>query len=154
MSATDNPSSTPASENPNVPDRERIAAVVTRVKQHLRITKVVATRSVKTAKGDFFSGFSAAWDSVQDDHGSVPDADFMFSDSELAVGGMTVEESRVAQVLLSMEASIAAWRSAHAEGVISEKDFNDRRAAIKRSHAALLTSVLNGNVNPPPPASK
>lgn len=133
-------------------DRERLAAVVGRVKQHLRVTKVVATRSVKTAKGDFFSGFSAAWDSVQDDHGSIPDADLTFSDGETAMSGMTVEESRVAHVLLSMEASIAAWRAAHAEGVLSEKEFNDRKNAIKRSHAALLSSVLstNGNGNPTP----
>jgi len=133
-------------------DRERLAAVVSRVKQHLRITKVVATRSVKTAKGDFFSGFSAAWDSVQDDHGSIPDADLTFSDGETAMSGMTMEESRVAHVLLSMEASIAAWRAAHAEGVLSEKEFTDRKNAIKRSHAALLSSVLsaNGTGNPTP----
>jgi hypothetical protein len=132
---------------------DRLAEVVTRVKQHLRITKVVATRSVKTAKGDFFSGFSAAWDSVQDDHGSNPDADLTVSDDEAAMSGMTVEESRVAHILLSLEASIAAWRSAHAEGVISEKEFNDRKNALKRTHAALLSSVIPNN-NGQPPASK
>lgn len=147
--------STPDTKNDNAEkpdttaDHNRLAAVVSRVKQHLRITKVVATRSVKTAKGDFFSGFSAAWDSVQDDHGSIPDAEMNFSDDETAMSGMTVEESRVAHVLLSMEASIAAWRAAHAEGVLSEKEFNDRKNAIKRSHAALLSSVLTTNGNPP-----
>jgi hypothetical protein len=130
---------------------EHLAAVVTRVKQHLRITKVVATRSVKTAKGDFFSGFSAAWDSVQDDHGSNPDAELSISDDETTMSGMTMEESRVAHVLLSLEASVAAWRAAHAEGVISEKEFNDRKASLKRSHAALLSSVLTPGH---PPASK
>ena len=142
----------PDTNKPDTADRERVAAIVGRVKQHLRITKVVATRSVKTPKGDFFSGFSAAWDSVQDDHGSVPDADLTFSDGETAMSGMTVEEGRVAHVLLSMEASIAAWRAAHAEGVLSEKEFNDRKAAIKRSHAVLLSSVLsaNGTGNPTP----
>lgn len=140
---------TDTSEKPDTTaDRERLAAVVGRVKQHLRITKVVATRSVKTAKGDFFSGFSAAWDSVQDDHGSIPDAEMNFSDDETAMSGMTMEESRVAHVLLSMEASIAAWRAAHAEGVLSEKEFNDRKNAIKRSHAALLSSVLSTNPTP------
>lgn len=132
---------------------DRLAEVVTRVKQHLRITKVVATRSVKTAKGDFFSGFSAAWDSVQDDHGSNPDADLTVSDDETVMSGMTVEESRVAHILLSLEASIAAWRSAHAEGVISEKEFNDRKNALKRTHAAMLSSVIPNN-NGQPPASK
>lgn len=148
--------STPDAKNDNAEkpdttaDHNRLAAVVGRVKQHLRITKVVATRSVKTAKGDFFSGFSAAWDSVQDDHGSIPDAEMNFTDDETAMSGMTVEEGRVAHVLLSMEASIAAWRAAHAEGVLSEKEFNDRKNAIKRSHAALLSSVLSTNGNPTP----
>ncbi len=149
--------STPETDKPDTAptvDRERLTAVVNRVKQHMRITKVVATRSVKTAKGDFFSGFSAAWDSVQDDHGSIPDADLTFSDGETAMSGMTVEESRVAHILLSMEASIAAWRAAHAEGVLSEKEFNDRKNAIKRSHAALLTSVLSANATGNPTPSK
>lgn len=150
---SDTPDNNPNTTTPPVAsDRERIAAVVNHVKQRLRITKVVATRSVKTAKGDFFSGFSAAWDSVQDDHGSVPDADMTFTDAEVADSGMTLEESRVAHVLLSMEASIAAWRAAHAEGVVSEKDFNDRKTAIRRSHSALLTSILSAQAQPPTPS--
>jgi hypothetical protein len=149
---SDTPDTPPNATSPVTSDRERIAAVVNHVKQRLRITKVVATRSVKTAKGDFFSGFSAAWDSVQDDHGSIPDADLNFSDGETAVSGMTLEESRVAHVLLSMEASIAAWRAAHAEGVVSEKDFNDRKTALRRSHSALLTSILSAQAQPPTPS--
>jgi hypothetical protein len=48
-----------------------------------------------------------------------------------------------------MEANIAAWRSVHAEGIITEKEFNDRKAAIKRSHASLLSSALNGQAPTP-----
>lgn len=131
------------------PESKRMAETVNRVKSRLRITKIVATRSVKTGKGDFFSGFSAAWDSVQDDHGNVPDVEFEYSDGDTAVSGMTVEEARVAQVLLSMEASTAAWRSAHAEGVLSEQEFKARAAAVRRSHGVLLSSLFsNGNPTP------
>jgi hypothetical protein len=134
-------------------DRKHVAETVARVKANLRVTKVVATRSVKTQKGDFFVGFSAAWDSVQDDHGNVPDMESEFSDSEVAVNGMTVEEARVAHLLLSMEASIAAWRAAHAEGVLSEQEFEARKANTKRGYAALLSSVLtNGGAGAPTPS--
>jgi hypothetical protein len=130
-------------------EQAHLQSVVANVKAKLRVTKVTATRSVKTGKGDFFVGFSAAWDSVQDDTGTMGgDADLHTTDAEIAPNGMTMEEARVAHVLLSMEASIAAWRSAHAEGVISAQEFNDRKTAIKRQHAALLSSVMgNGNGN-------
>jgi len=126
---------------------DRLQTIVSRVKKNLRVTKVVATRSVKTQRGDFFVGFSAAYDSVQDDQGAFPDADLTVDTDETLDSAMTVEEARVAHVLLSMEASISAWRAVHAEGIISEKEFNDRKAAIKRSHAAALSTVLNNNAS-------
>lgn len=130
-------------------EQTHLRAVVASVKSKLRVTKVTATRSVKTGKGDFFVGFSAAWDSVQDDTGTMGgDSDLHTTDAEIAPNGMTIEEARVAHVLLSMEASIAAWRSAHAEGVVSAQELTDRTAAIKRQHAAVLSSVVgNGNGN-------
>lgn len=130
-------------------EQTHLRTVVANVKSKLRITKVTATRSVKTGKGDYFVGFSAAWDSVQDDTGTMGgDADLHTTDAEIAPNGMTIEEARVAHILLSMEASIAAWRSAHAEGALSVQELNDRIAAIKRQHAALLSSIVgagNGN---------
>jgi hypothetical protein len=130
-------------------EQAHLQRIVANVKAKLRVTKVTATRSVKTGKGDFFVGFSAAWDSVQDDTGTLGgDSDLHTTDAEIAPNGMTMEEARVAHVLLSMEASIAAWRSAHAEGVISAQEFIDRKTSIKRQHAALLSSVMgNGNGN-------
>ena len=128
---------------------DRLQNVVSRVKKNLRVTKVVATRSVKTQRGDFFVGFSAAYDSVQDDQGSFPDGDLTVDSDETTESAMTMEEARVAHILLSMEATIAAWRSVHAEGIITEKEFNDRKAAIKRSHASLLSSALNGQAPTP-----
>jgi hypothetical protein len=132
-----------------VNEQAHLQRIVANVKAKLRVTKVTATRSVKTGKGDFFVGFSAAWDSVQDDTGTLGgDSDLHTTDAEIAPNGMTMEEARVAHVLLSMEASIAAWRSAHAEGVISAQEFIDRKTSIKRQHAALLSSVMgNGNGN-------
>ena len=130
-------------------EQTHLRTVVANVKSKLRITKVTATRSVKTGKGDYFVGFSAAWDSVQDDTGTMGgDADLHTTDAEIAPNGMTIEEARVAHILLSMEASIAAWRSAHAEGALSAQELNDRTTAIKRQHAALLSAVVgaaNGN---------
>jgi len=130
-------------------NQDRLQTLVSRVKENIRVTKVTVTRSVKTNRGDFFVGFSAAWDSVQDDVGGYgSDSELTVSDAEVAQNGMTMEEARVAHVLLSMEASLAAWRSALAEGVISQSEFEDRKNAVKRQHAALIPQVMSPSGNP------
>ena len=54
-------------ETKPTPPSDPTKAMIDRIKANLRVTKVVATRSVKTARGDFFAGISAAWNTVQDD---------------------------------------------------------------------------------------
>ena len=39
--------------------------VLDKIKRNMRVTKIVATRSVKTAKGDTYAGFTVSWDSLQ-----------------------------------------------------------------------------------------
>lgn len=120
-------------------DKKRIQAAVTRVRSQMRITKVVATRAVKTKRGDFFAGMSAAWDSVQDDvSGLGADSGLMMQDSEMAASGMSVEDARVAHILLSMEASIGAWRAALTDGAISPSEFESRVSTIKHNTAEHL----------------
>jgi len=122
---------------------QHIKDTVTRVKDKMRITKVVATRAVKTKKGDYFAGMSAAWDSVQDDaSGAGADMDLVTSTDEHAASGMTLQDAQVAHVILSMEASIAAWRAALSEGAISVNAFDAKVKDIKRNALAHLSRIL------------
>jgi hypothetical protein len=115
--------------------KARIVAAISRVRPNIRVTKVVATRSVKTKRGDFFAGFGSGWDSVQDDvSGPGVDLDLSpTSESEQAGSGMSLDDAKIAHALVSMEASIAAWRAALIDGAISKDEF-DRRVKIARNN--------------------
>ena len=121
---------------------KHIKDTVDRVKGKMRITKVVATRAVKTKQGDFFAGMSAAWDTVQDDAGGMgADTDVSVDTGDTASSGMTMQEAQVAHILLSMEASIAAWRAALSDGAIGGTASMAVRD-VKRNALAHLSRIL------------
>jgi hypothetical protein len=125
-------------------EKARLQEMVTRVRSNMKITKVVATRAVKTKRGDFFAGMSAAWNSVQDDvSGMGADSELMMKDGDIASSGMSVEDARVAHILLGMEASIAAWRAALTDGAISHNEFENRVATIKHNTAEHLQAFMD-----------
>lgn len=124
-------------------DLTKINSLVEKTRSQMRVTKVVATRAIKTKSGDFFCGMSAAWDSVQDDAGGAgADTELVMRDSEISVSGMTIEEARVAQTLLSLEASMGALRAALTDGAISMGDFEARVRGAKKNTLAHLSRLL------------
>lgn len=118
----------------------RISKAVEDSKKRLKITKVVATRSLNTQKGNFFCGLSAA---CQDDGGG-PGSDLELSsrDSETAISGKTLDEARIAQVILSLEATLGTLRAAIADEAISLNDFEKRVRDSKKNTLALLSRIL------------
>lgn len=128
-------------------NKDEMKAVIARVKDKIRVTKVVATRSVKTgSRGDFFAGFAAAWDTCQDDQGGPgADLDLMMESSEVAVSGMTLQEAKIAQYLVAMQADIAAYEAAYANGGISGRARTDAIAAVKNNYGGLIAEALGAN---------
>jgi hypothetical protein len=127
-----------------VPSKAEIQARLRHVRSNLRITKITCTRSVKGRNGDSFVGFSAAWQSVQDDVGGLG-ADLMAGaadDAVYASQGMTLEDAKIARYLLAMEADIAALESAAANGSISTKYFQDAVAGVKANYNRLVLRAL------------
>jgi len=119
--------------------KDELREVIDKVKKNVRVTKVVATRSVKTKRGDFFAGFAAAWNTVQDDvSGMGTDTDVMMDTSEIAQSGMTLVESKVAHNIVAMQADVAAYEAAFANGGISEREKDDAVRAIKNNYARLI----------------
>lgn len=118
--------------------------VVQRVRQNLRIQKVVATRSVKGRNGDHYVGFSAAWDSTQDDAGG---GGGLISTQEEETekpsqSGMSLQEARVASILLGLQADISAHKNAFAGGNASTDQLNTAIRAIKVNYGNLLMEEL------------
>jgi hypothetical protein len=121
---------------------DELRALVQRVKAGLKITKVVATRSVKGRGGDTFVGFSAAWNSVQEDGGQGVLNAGEDSDDGNNLNGMTMQEALVASILIAREADTAAYRNAAAGGNISQTHADGAIAAIKSNYNKLLVSAL------------
>lgn len=117
----------------------RMRAMVKRVKGQIRITKVVATRALKGRSGDVFVGFSAAFDSVQEDGGQGLEG--AMDDGERDVG-VSLEEARVAAILLGCQADIAATRNALGGSMITKSDADVRIAGIKNNFDLLLKELL------------
>lgn len=127
------------------PNRTEILERLRNVRSKIRITKITCTRSVKGRNGDSFVGFSAAWQSVQDDHGGHG-ADLVGSSEEDAVvasQGMSLEEAKLARYMLAMECDLAALESAAANGSISSKYFQDAVAGIRANYNRLVLRALN-----------
>lgn len=113
--------------------------------QKIRVTKVVATRSVKGRNGDTFAGFSAAWDSVQNDYGG-PGADVMpdaQEDAETSAQGMTFREGVVAMHMVQMQTSIAALDAAYANGTISGDLYEDQKKSVKNRFGGLIAQAAD-----------
>lgn len=125
----------------------QLKEIIVRVRRNLRVTKVVATRSVKTSKrGDFFCGFSAAWNTVQDDTGGPgADTDLMVSTAEVSQSGMTMQEARVAHLLVALQADIGAYEAAYANRGMSLPEMQDAIKAVKHNYGVLIQEALTKN---------
>lgn len=130
---------------------EEIKSTIKRIQSNIRVTKVVATRSVKGKGGDTYAGFSAAWNTVQDDAGGGIDA--IFNDTDEAQGGMTLKEARIAHLMVAMQADIAAHDAALAGGNVSNNYHREATKAIKANYSRMIRETLAGPA-PTPTESK
>jgi len=139
-----------AEDNPNNEERRaEIQERLRKIRGNLRITKITCTRSVKGRGGDSFVGFSAAFQSVQDDHGGMG-ADVMTTASEdevLAEQGVPLADAKVARLMLSLEVDLAALESAAANGSIDSDRFRDSVTAIKKNYNRLVLRALGDTDN-------
>lgn len=127
-------------------------AEITLIKNGLRVSKVVATRAVKTKNGDFFVGLSAAWDSIQEDAGGAVDLlggmDDVEQHAAIIQQGMTLRQAKIAGLILGMQVDLQAVTHAACGGALSEADLSGVSAAIKRNYSLKMAEVVtskNGN---------
>lgn len=124
--------------------KDEIREHLRRIRSGIRVTKITCTRSIKGRTGDSFVGFSAAWQSVQDDHGG-PGADVGPSVSEDAVAaaqGLTLKDAKLARYMLSMECDLAALESGLANGTITPGYFEDAMRGVKSNYEQFILREL------------
>lgn len=122
------------------PSKEEVLARLKRVKSGIRITKITCTRSIKSRNGDSFCGFSASWQSVQEDYGG-PGSDTHadgHEDVNYASQGLKLSDARLARLLLAMECDLAALESAMANGGISLEQFKASTRTVRSNYYQLI----------------
>jgi hypothetical protein len=124
-------------------DMDEVRKVLRGVKSKIRITKVVCTRSVK-GRGDTFAGFSAAWDSVQEDGMQGMD-----EEDPVPTDAMTLQESIIASHIIAREANLAAYAHALAGGTINSEMYRQHVEAIKANFNKLIVSAITGTAESP-----
>lgn len=129
--------------------KEDMKATIKAVRDRLRVTKVVCTRAVKGRSGDSFAGFSAAWDTTQDDGGGQG-ADLIETIGEddakrAASQGMTLKEARIAAHLLGMQADVTAFEHAAAGSILKKHECDRAVEAIKFNYGQLMAELLGGS---------
>ena len=130
---------------------EEIKSYINTLKSRISITKTVATRTVKTQKGDFFVGFSAAWDTVQED--GAQGLESLMDEGDDVRSGMSLEDAKIAQYMLAMQADVAAYEAALANGAISSSVYQDTVKAVRAGYMRMIRNSLskqNPHVNEQP----
>lgn len=127
--------------------KEQLAEIA-EIKSRIRVSKVVVTRSVKTPRGDFFVGFSAAWDSLQEDAGGggADLIDAMDSGEQQAAidhRGMTLRQAKLASLILAKEVDIQAWTNAFCGGSVSVQDHAKALEGIKNNFNLKIAEVFS-----------
>lgn len=112
--------------------------LVAKIKDKLRVTKVVCTRSVKGQRGDSFAGFSAAWNTVQDDGTQGMEE---VGDDAIPPQAMTLKEAKIAGYLLAMQADIAAYQHAWAGGSIPKAVMDDAIRTLRTNYTQLVVEA-------------
>ena len=119
---------------------QEIKKLAAKVKKNLQVTKVTCTRSIKGRGGEVFVGFSAAYESTQDDSLRGVDST-MEEDSD---SFMTLEEAKMASLVLGAQVDKAAVQRANAGGVLSNEEAATAIQAIDKNYATLIFKTFSG----------
>lgn len=119
---------------------DEIKAYINILKSRISVTKTVATRTVKTQKGDFFVGYSAAWNTVQED--GAQGLETLMDEGDDTANGMSLEDAKIAQYMLAMQADIAAYEAAMANGAISMNQYQDIVKSVRAGYNRLIRQAL------------
>ncbi len=126
-------------EEPKTPEKSEgssTKSLLMQVKDKMKITKVTATRCVKTKRGDHFVAFSSEWDSFRDDseHGVI---------DENSSSGMDLKEATIALSILQFKADTAAIEGAYLAGDITLQDRDHEIRSLRTRYGTKLKELTN-----------
>lgn len=129
----------------NVEDKAKVKLEMARVRDSLRVTKVVATRALKSSYGDIFVGMSAGWDSTQEDG----QQDMVHTGGEYdavkSANSMSLKEAKVAAHLLALQVNITALEQAVATGIMDADRASEIIRGLKSNFSSLSSQAILGS---------
>ena len=106
-------------------DTKALAEAVERVRSNMRVVRIEASHTVRSAKGAYTMGLHST-----------------FSCGEGPETGYSVEEARLAEVLLGLEASLGALRNAFSDGAINAAHYENRVRKVKHNTLAHISRLV------------
>lgn len=131
-------------------DVELVKAELAKIRPHVKVTKIVVTRSVKGPRGDSYVGFSAAWDTIQDDAGGMGADLITPQDGDVPnanKNGLNLRDARLAALMLGMQVDTAAHAQALAGGNLSNSQYDEACKAIRENYTKLMADLIRQNGN-------
>ena len=110
-------------------DTKALAEAVDRVRSNMRVVRIEASHTVKSAKGDYTMGLHST-----------------FSCGEGPEEGYSVEDARLAEVLLGLEATLGALRNAFSDGAINQPHYENRVRKVKHNTLAHISRLVPRDV--------
>ena len=106
-------------------DTKALAEAVEVTRSNMRVVRIEASHTVRSARGEYTMGLHSA-----------------FFCGEGPGEGSSVEDARLAQVLLGLEASIGALRNAFSDGAINAAHYENRVRKVKHNTLAHLSRLV------------
>lgn len=121
--------------------KQRLQTAITSIRDQLKVTKIVCTRSVKGKGGETYVGMASAWDSVQEDsgHNLVHTGE---TEESSSIQGRSLNDAKLAAAVLGLTVDRLAHQRAVAGGVISEEDYLRADQAITSNYSQMIVSIL------------
>lgn len=108
------------------------------IRQRIRVTKIVATRSVRGRTGDSFVGMCSTFDSVEPSSGLDMVPEELVQDPH---GGLSTLDARVAAILLGLEVDVAALKMSFGSGDLRGDLLDQRIQEVTANYNRLLHSM-------------
>ena len=114
-------------------NQEEMKEFVRSVRDKIKVTRVICSRTVKCSQGDVFVSLSSCWNTL-----------FSGGPEEEVSAGMTLKEAKMTAYLLGLDVDQIAFARAMAGGLMTSAEYEKGLTALRNNYS-LLTAQLLGS---------
>lgn len=120
------------------------------IARRLRVTKIVSTRLIRGTNGEYFTGFAAGLESIQENASYGVDLIHTMSDHEVqdvVERGISVQDGKLAALYLSWKVDEACHEAAMAGGGITAHDLELKKSQLRSGFGRAVREIIGGPSN-------